>query len=130
MSGVFDRRSLRHEAHPPPGPVHVARWGAGERVVCIHGSLSWGEFAFREQRPLAHVREVVLPDRRGYGATPGSGRADFEVDAGDIAGLLGESAHLVGHCSSRRDDRMPCARSPWPSPPRSLSSGATRASRR
>jgi pimeloyl-ACP methyl ester carboxylesterase len=66
-------------------------------VVCVHGSLSWGEFAFRAQRPLADCHELVLPDRRGYGETAASGRTDFEVDARDVAALLGESAHLVGH---------------------------------
>src|SRR3954454_7326480 len=82
---------------PGTRPLNVVVWGTGERVVCVHGSLSWGEFAFREQRPLADCHELVLPDRRGYGETAASGRADFEVDARDVAALLGESAHLVGH---------------------------------
>jgi pimeloyl-ACP methyl ester carboxylesterase len=72
-------------------------WGSGERVVCVHGSLSWGTFAFRAQRPLAEDRLLVLPDRRGYGASAANGPADFEVDAKDIAALLGDRAHLVGH---------------------------------
>src|SRR5439155_26305242 len=49
------------------------------------------------QRPLADTRALVLPDRRGYGASPAAGAADFEVDANDVAELLGEGAHLVGH---------------------------------
>jgi pimeloyl-ACP methyl ester carboxylesterase len=72
-------------------------WGDGERVVCIHGSLSWGTFAFRAQRPLAAARSLVLPNRRGYGASAATGRADFAVDADDVAVLLGDGAHLVGH---------------------------------
>jgi pimeloyl-ACP methyl ester carboxylesterase len=79
------------------GPLNVVVWGSGERVVCVHGSLSWGTFAFRAQRPLAGDRELVLPDRRGYGTSAASGRADFDVDAGDVAALLGDGAHLVGH---------------------------------
>src|SRR3954471_21258072 len=79
------------------GPLNVAVWGGGERVVCVHGSLSWGTFAFRAQRPLAGTHSLVLPDRRGYGASMASGRADFEVDADDVAALLGDGAHLVGH---------------------------------
>src|SRR3954467_6876885 len=75
----------------------VAVWGAGRCVVCVHGSLSWGEFAFRAQRPLARSNALVLPDRRGFGASPSTGRADFEVDAQDVAALLGQSSHLVGH---------------------------------
>jgi pimeloyl-ACP methyl ester carboxylesterase len=76
---------------------NVVVWGSGERVVCVHGSLSWGTFAFRAQRPLAEDRSLVLPDRRGYGASVANGPADFEVDANDIAVLLGDGAHLVGH---------------------------------
>lgn len=78
-------------------PLNVVVWGSGERVVCVHGSLSWGTFAFRAQRPLADDRSLVLPDRRGYGASAASGPADFEVDADDVAALLGDGAHLVGH---------------------------------
>ena len=66
-------------------------------MVCVHGSLSWGTFAFRAQRALAGSRALVLPDRRGYGGSPASGPADFDIDAGDIAPLLGDGAHLVGH---------------------------------
>jgi pimeloyl-ACP methyl ester carboxylesterase len=78
-------------------PLNVVVWGRGERVVCVHGSLSWGTFAFRAQRPLAHNRSLVLPDRRGYEASAESGPANFEVDADDVAKLLGDGAHLVGH---------------------------------
>jgi len=76
---------------------HVVVWGSGEPVVCVHGSLSWGTFAFRAQRPLADAHSLVLPDRRGYGASPSTGPADFDVDADDVAAMLGDGAHLVGH---------------------------------
>jgi pimeloyl-ACP methyl ester carboxylesterase len=79
------------------GPLNVVVWGEGERVVCVHGSLSWGTFAFRAQRPLSASHSLVLPDRRGYGASAVTGRSDFSVDADDVAMLLGEGAHLVGH---------------------------------
>jgi len=65
--------------------------------VCVHGSLSWGTFAFREQRPLARTRALLLPDRRGYGSSPPTVRADFDVDAADIAALLESPTDLVGH---------------------------------
>ena len=77
--------------------LHVVEWGGGERVVCVHGSLSWGTFAFRAQRPLADSALLIVPDRRGYGASEPNGAADFEVDARDVAALLGEGAHLVAH---------------------------------
>jgi pimeloyl-ACP methyl ester carboxylesterase len=82
---------------PQSSALNVVVWGAGERVVCVHGSLSWGEFAFRAQRPLARSHALLLPDRRGYGASPSTDRADFDVDAEDVAALLGAGAHLVGH---------------------------------
>jgi pimeloyl-ACP methyl ester carboxylesterase len=78
-------------------PLNVVVWGAGERVICVHGSLSWGSFAFHAQRPLAASRSLVVPDRRGYGASVDADRSDFSVDAGDIAALLAGGAHLVGH---------------------------------
>jgi len=78
-------------------PINVVVWGSGDRVVCVHGSLSWGTFAFRAQRPLAASNSLVLPDRRGYGASAAAGPANFEVDADDVAALLGDGAHLVGH---------------------------------
>jgi pimeloyl-ACP methyl ester carboxylesterase len=77
--------------------LNVPVWGDGERAVCVHGSLSWGEFGFRAQRPLADSYALFLPDRRGYGGSPARGRADFDADADDVAALLGEGAHLVGH---------------------------------
>jgi pimeloyl-ACP methyl ester carboxylesterase len=79
------------------GPLNVVVWGEGDRVVCVHGSLSWGTFAFREQRSLAGSHSLVLPDRRGYGASALTGRSDFSMDADDIVTLLGDGAHLVGH---------------------------------
>jgi pimeloyl-ACP methyl ester carboxylesterase len=85
------------EGEQTAGPLNVVVWGGGERVVCVHGSLSWGTFAFRAQRPLATSHSLVVPDRRGYGASAATGRADFSVDADDVAALLGDGAHLVGH---------------------------------
>ena len=38
-----------------------------------------------------------VPDRRGYGRSPAARGEDFLVDADDIAGLMGNGAHLVGH---------------------------------
>jgi hypothetical protein len=39
----------------------------------------------------------LLVDRRGFGASPADGRVDFERDAEDVAELLADGAHLVGH---------------------------------
>jgi pimeloyl-ACP methyl ester carboxylesterase len=77
--------------------VHVTVWGEGEPAVFVHGSFGWGEETWREQRPLAGDYRLLLVDRRGFGASPADGRVDFERDAGDVAELLGDGAHLVGH---------------------------------
>lgn len=77
--------------------VHVTVWGEGEPAVLVHGSFGWGEETWREQRPLAADYRLLLVDRRGFGASPPDGRVDFERDAGDVADLLGDRAHLVGH---------------------------------
>ena len=62
-------RSRSSDAGRAAGPLNVVVWGHGEPVVCVHGSLSWGTFAFRAQRPLAGAHSLVLPDRRGYGGS-------------------------------------------------------------
>jgi pimeloyl-ACP methyl ester carboxylesterase len=84
--------------------VHVTVWddadGAGENVLLVHGSTSWGcdpVLGFGTQRPLADSFRVLAMDRRGYGRSPDIARSDYDVDADDIARLLGEGAHLVGH---------------------------------
>lgn len=68
----------------------------GPPIVLIHGSLSDGSIAFTTQAPLAERWRLVIPERRGYGNNPPISRVDVEVDAGDIIGLMGTGAHLVG----------------------------------
>jgi pimeloyl-ACP methyl ester carboxylesterase len=77
--------------------VNVTVWGDGEAAVLVHGSFGWGEETWREQRPLADDYKLLLVDRRGFGASPANGRVDFERDADDVADLLADGAHLVGH---------------------------------
>ncbi|MFC5748357.1 alpha/beta fold hydrolase [Actinomadura rugatobispora] len=92
--------------------VHVTTWddtaaGHGRAVppaLFVHGVLSWGtddRYGFGAQRPLAGNRRLLMMDRRGFGASPGTatGRSDYEADADDITGLLERhgGAHLVGH---------------------------------
>jgi len=75
----------------------VTVWGDGETAVFVHGSFGWGEETWREQRPLAERYRLLLLDRHGFGASPPSGRVDFDRDADDVVELLGDGAHLVGH---------------------------------
>jgi pimeloyl-ACP methyl ester carboxylesterase len=50
-----------------------------------------------QQRPLAERWTLLVVDRPGYGSTAPVEREDFEVDAGLVAELLDEGAHVVGH---------------------------------
>ncbi|MFE9423504.1 alpha/beta fold hydrolase [Kitasatospora sp. NPDC006697] len=81
-------------------PVRVTVWQDGpaaERVVLVHGTMTWGTECFAGQRPLADRFRLELMDRRGFGAGPDTARSDYEVDAADLLGLLDTPAHLVGH---------------------------------
>jgi pimeloyl-ACP methyl ester carboxylesterase len=78
--------------------IFFESWGAGTNVVLVHGSLATGAEEWQEQRPLAtRGFRLLVPDRRGYGRSPVANGEDFLRDADEIAGLMGESAHLVGH---------------------------------
>jgi pimeloyl-ACP methyl ester carboxylesterase len=80
------------------GDLHITTRGVGPRTVLVHGSMSFGELAFSEQRPLSERRRLELLDRRGYGTSPDpAGRVDFDQDARELAALLDEPADLLGH---------------------------------
>ncbi|WP_433292551.1 alpha/beta fold hydrolase [Actinoplanes sp. CA-030573] len=99
-------------------PIHVSVWdgpASAEPAILVHGTFAWAALAFEHQRPLARERRILLPDRRGFGASPdlrpggpreGHGdhedrddaiTSDYAVDAEDVGALLGGGAHLVGH---------------------------------
>jgi pimeloyl-ACP methyl ester carboxylesterase len=81
-----------------PAGLAVETWGAGTRVVLVHGSLALGAEEWAAQRPLADAGfQLLVPDRRGYGRSPVADGEDFLRDAEDIAELMGDGAHLVGH---------------------------------
>lgn len=77
--------------------IHVEHWGAGPPVLLVHGSVTGGAMTWDAQRPLAQHWHLVVVDRRGYFPNPPVEVEDFEVDAGDVAELLTEPMHLVGH---------------------------------
>ena len=78
--------------------LFVDTWGTGTPVILVHGSLATGADEWQAQKPLAAdgFRLLVL-DRRGYGRSPTADGEDFLRDADDIARLMGDGAHLVGH---------------------------------
>jgi pimeloyl-ACP methyl ester carboxylesterase len=78
--------------------LHVEARGAGTPVVFVHGSLATAAEEWVAQSPLADQGfRLLAPDRRGYGRSPAVAGEDFLRDAEDIAELMGDGAHLVGH---------------------------------
>ena len=78
--------------------LFVDSWGDGTPVVLVHGSLATGPDEWQAQRPLAQEGfRLLVPDRRGYGQSPHAQGEDFLRDAEDIAELMEDGAHLVGH---------------------------------
>jgi len=72
--------------------------GAGERLLLVHGSFVHPDEVWHGQAPLAGGFRLGVVHRRGYGESPDPpGRVDFERDGEDVAALLDEPAHLVGH---------------------------------
>ena len=78
--------------------LFLEKWGEGTPVVLVHGSLATGTDEWQAQRPLADQGfQLLVFDRRGYGRSPAARGEDFLRDAEDIADLMGDGAHLVGH---------------------------------
>jgi pimeloyl-ACP methyl ester carboxylesterase len=78
--------------------LHVDAWGKGTPVVLVHGSLATGAEEWAAQEPLANEGfRLLVFDRRGYGRSPAAAGEDFLADAEDIARIMGDGAHLVGH---------------------------------
>jgi pimeloyl-ACP methyl ester carboxylesterase len=67
------------------------------RVVLIHGSGGNARTAWAPVRRLAERFTLVTPNRGGYPPNPPLERVDFELQAEELAPLLEDGAHLVGH---------------------------------
>src|SRR4051812_48330059 len=52
---------------------------------------------WQAQEPLAEHFHLRLVNRRGFGNSTDTAAEDFAVDAHDVAALLSDGAHLVGH---------------------------------
>jgi pimeloyl-ACP methyl ester carboxylesterase len=95
------------------GALHVTVWGEGEPAVFVHGSFGRGTETWRAQRPLGDRHRLILVDRRGFGASPGPDRGDWELDARDLANLLPSGgAHVVGHSYGGVSSLLAAARRP------------------
>jgi pimeloyl-ACP methyl ester carboxylesterase len=93
--------------------LFIETWGTGTPVVLVHGSLATGQGEWEAQRPLAEEGyRLLVPDRRGYGRSPAAQGEDFLRDADDIADLMGDGAHLVGHSYGGLGAMIAAARRP------------------
>jgi len=101
-----------------PSRLEVHAWGAGPRVLLVHGNILNGPLSWSQQRPLAERWRLEVLNRRGYGQSPPTERQDFAVDARDIADLLAGGAHLVGHSYGGIGALLAAAA--WPQAVRSL----------
>ena len=78
--------------------LFVETWGAGAPVILVHGSLATSTDEWQAQKPLAQQGfRLLVVDRRGYANSPAAEGEDFLRDGEDIARLMGDGAHLVGH---------------------------------
>ncbi len=78
--------------------LFVRAWGAGEPVVLLHGSAPGDREAMWAgyRRALADRYRLLVPDRRGYGASPGGTPGDLDAEVADLLAVVGDGAHLVG----------------------------------
>jgi pimeloyl-ACP methyl ester carboxylesterase len=67
------------------------------RVVLVHGSGGNAASAWASVQPLAARFTLVAPSRGGYPPNPPLERIDFEQQGEELAPLLDDAAHLVGH---------------------------------
>jgi pimeloyl-ACP methyl ester carboxylesterase len=77
--------------------MRVETLGSGPRLVLLHGSVAPGWMCWYAQKPLAERFTLVVPVRSGYPPNPPLERIDFEAQAEELAPLLEDRAHLVGH---------------------------------
>jgi pimeloyl-ACP methyl ester carboxylesterase len=82
------------------------------RVVLVHGSGGNARAAWASVQPLAAKFTLVAPDRSGYPPNPLLERIDFEEQAEELAPLLEDGGHLVGHSYGGVIALLMAARSP------------------
>jgi pimeloyl-ACP methyl ester carboxylesterase len=93
--------------------LDVKALGDGVPAVFVHGSLSTAEEAWEGQQALAREGfRLLLANRRGYGGSPDVRGEDFLQDGKDVAALLGDGAHLVGHSYGAVGALLAAARRP------------------
>lgn len=83
-------------------PLAVRRVGHGPPLVLVHGDFNDGPMAWRRQLASPGGRALLVPDRRGYGASPPlTERHSIAADAADILAVVDaagiDAFDLAGH---------------------------------
>lgn len=94
-------------------PVGVVSEGEGPEVLLVHGGAP-PEATWKGLGPLRDRWRLSYVYRRGFGPSPPmrDGRADFELDAADLAPLLQRRPHLVAHSYGALGTLIAAARTP------------------
>ena len=93
--------------------IAVITEGEGPEVLLVHGGAT-PETTWSSLAPLAVRWTLVTVHRRGFPPSPPppDGRQDFDVDAGDLAPLLGRRPHVVAHSYGALGALIAATRSP------------------
>jgi pimeloyl-ACP methyl ester carboxylesterase len=76
--------------------VYLERWGSGRKILFVHGA-GGSSAAWRFQKGLDKVCEVVLTDLPGHGKSPGEGFREIDDYATSVIATIEESG-LAGCC--------------------------------
>lgn len=68
--------------------IHLERYGAGEKVLFIHGAGGSGQLWYLQRQYLAKSMEVILVDLPGHGKSGGEGCTHIDEYRDAIARLL------------------------------------------
>lgn len=78
--------------------MYAERVGSGtSTIMLIHGSVAPGWETWAEQRELADDHVLVVPHRPGYPPNHPVARSDPRGEAAEIAEMVEDGMHLVGH---------------------------------
>lgn len=72
-------------------------WGAGERVVLVHGDRPSGGYSWLPQAELCSSYRLSASDRRGFGENACLAPTGCLADAADVVRLVRPGAHVAGH---------------------------------
>jgi pimeloyl-ACP methyl ester carboxylesterase len=79
-------RALAYRAEGTDGPT----------LVLVHGGAG-PELTWSRQEPLSSGFRLLIPWRRGFGASAAGERQDWEADAQDLLRWIPDGIHLVAH---------------------------------